>query len=66
MIYAELVAMAVGGYIVFCAVIFLLPVYMVRARGKLRKWREQRSLPPGDYVPDEWVAEYRRQNRGRP
>lgn len=22
--------------------------------------------PPGDYVPDEWVAEYERQNRERP
>jgi hypothetical protein len=64
--YAELAATAVGGYIVFCAVIFLLPVYVVRARGKLRKRREQRSLPPGDYVPDEWVAEWERQNRGRP
>jgi hypothetical protein len=36
-------------------------------------WQDRRKrkpmppvIPPGDYVPDEWVAEYRKKNRGRP
>jgi hypothetical protein len=32
------------------------------------KWLRRRSKPPlprGDYVPEEWVAEYHRQNRRR-
>jgi hypothetical protein len=61
MTWWEMAAVGAGAWWVVAA--FMLgPVV-----GRMLKHRTPpQRIPLGDYVPDEWVAEWERQNRGRP